>query len=396
VAHWNRVAGKGGSTRVRVYTYADGKQHTLPRDLTRHLDPEPDHNVEAWVSQYSEQHERRRGELRGPGEQLANDRDYRKLLRLVEEYCEYLRADRKKAQSTVNSHRLALTEYVLRYYLQHCTPPLPDPNHWPSHSAQLYDYLQSRECSIHSILRVNIALRGMWTWLGDQRYLTSPYQLRLRTPPGHRSRGRTPLRITLTPEEVLRWIRTLPVGPRETELRLLALAGYFTSLRPQETLALRRSDFRAGSATSSLECCRVMAAAGLYSRLAVHVTRQRGKDGTPRPPKGYSTGWVACPDREAAILITSLLNQYRSPTELLLPHGLDWYIRVWREHGIPGVTLKDLRRASLLYLGNHTPLQLIHLQAHARHADPATTSLYLRRPEEHLPEDTENLLDLDA
>lgn len=387
MAFWSRR----NSRQVYVYTYRDGKQQVLPRELTRHLDSEPDHNVESWVSQYEQQY----GSSPQQVTTLPTDLATRRLLRRVSEYCEYLRTSRRKSVSTVRSHRLALEQWVVPYYVIECSG-VTDPNQWPARSAQLYEYLVSREVSIHNILRVNIALRGFWRWLGEERYLTTPYQLRLRTPPGHRSTRRTPLRVALSPEDILDYVRGIPADYQyRRELQLLALLGYGFSLRSQETPALRRMDFRAGgSLASELECCRVAAGLRLYSRLAVQVTQQRRHSGELVPPKSHSVGWVACPWRELSTMIIGIVNQYRS-SELLFPLLPDWYMRQWREHGIPGVTLKDLRRASLLYLGSHTPMQLVHLQAHARHSDPATTSLYLRRPEEEIPA-TDELLDLDA
>ena len=48
--------------------------------------------------------------------------------------------------------------------------------------------------------------------------------------------------------------------------------------------------------------------------------------------------------------------------------------------------MKDLRRASLYWLGHHTQLGLIELKSHARHSKSDTTLLYLRRPNEELDE----------
>ena len=48
--------------------------------------------------------------------------------------------------------------------------------------------------------------------------------------------------------------------------------------------------------------------------------------------------------------------------------------------GYPGMTLKDLRRASLYWLGHYSSVDLVALKNHARHRNVETTSLYTRRP----------------
>ncbi len=56
--------------------------------------------------------------------------------------------------------------------------------------------------------------------------------------------------------------------------------------------------------------------------------------------------------------------------------------------------MKDLRRASIYWLGHHTNIGIIELKSHARHKRVDTTALYLRRPEEQI--DELDALDLDA
>jgi integrase len=60
---------------------------------------------------------------------------------------------------------------------------------------------------------------------------------------------------------------------------------------------------------------------------------------------------------------------------------------------VDGITLKDLRRASLYHLGHHTAFsgELTLLMKHARHKEPQTTMLYLRRPDEDGPPKVDEL-----
>jgi hypothetical protein len=55
---------------------------------------------------------------------------------------------------------------------------------------------------------------------------------------------------------------------------------------------------------------------------------------------------------------------------------------------------KDLRRASLYWLGHETQISLLQLMKHARHSSTETTLKYLRRPAESLEE--WSVLDLEA
>lgn len=193
------------------------------------------------------------------------------------------------------------------------------------------------------------------------------------------------------PDEVMEYV----AATSDLHLKLTALFGYFSSLRPQEIFALRKGDLIAGSKAEELECCKTMASKGLYSRLAVNVHRQRIKNGKFAPPKSHSKGHVAIFDERAAKAIVFLLKDVKDPLMPLFPHLPDWHMKLWVKNGIPKSTTKDLRRASLYYLGHKTALNdLVSLMKHARHKKPETTMLYLRRPGEVTGEWQE--LDLDA
>ncbi len=70
--------------------------------------------------------------------------------------------------------------------------------------------------------------------------------------------------------------------------------------------------------------------------------------------------------------------------------------KMWKKAGINKITLKDLRRASLYWLGHYSELNFVDLKNHARHSQPSTTPLYVRRPEEAFDEVGGAMLDLDA
>lgn len=229
------------------------------------------------------------------------------------------------------------------------------------------------------------ALRFFYRYLEEEGIVYTGNALRVRCPP--RAIKDTPLRRVISPGEVLSFARTA-----DPEIALMAVIGYFFSLRTFELMALRPTDFVAGSSAGALECCRVMRRFGLFDRLAVRIHRQRGGDGQFREPKRSSFGYVACFNNAAAEWLVPRLNE-RTRLELLFPCHTDVNIAHWRRYGIPGVTIKDLRRASIYHLGHHASVELIALKGHARHRFATTTELYLRRPVE-CPVPTGHLLDL--
>lgn len=375
MAYWQR---KGKSKGVYVYTYSEGKHKPLARTLTKHLDGEPDHNIEHWVNNYELTHEKPRRDLR---ETLAD----KKLSELVEQYCTYMKG-RGRVVATVNEHRRFLLGYVIPFFLGHS---LLDPNQWPAKSFEMHDQFVKEGMTPYQISKSNTALRHFWRYLGKLRHLTTSYDLNLLSP--IQQQNPTPLKSTLTPDQVLAFCYLCS----DSELKLMALLGYFFSLRPQEVFALRKSDFVAGSRASALEPCKVMKKYNLFDKLAVNVTEQRRNNGESAYPKANSKGIVACFNADAARFIVDLLNE--APQDgLLFSSGLpDWMYVKWRRGGIERITLKDLRRASLYWLGHYGALDFTALRNHARHTLPETTVLYLRRPEEVFDDEFDQL-DLEA
>ena len=355
--------------RVWFYVHRDGKQYKVPRAQTRHLDSEPDHNVETERRLYALKHETT------PQWETLTDQD---TLALVDAFCAYLQT-RKKSPKTIRHHRYNLTHYCLPFLVQ--KEGLNEPHLWPRKSVRLLEHLEMAAVGAHTINKCNVSLRVFWTWLLEEGRVTGPLLLRNVV----MGQQQTPLSFTVTPENILGHVY------KSEACRLLALLGYFFSLRPQELVALRPCDFLAGSRAAELEPCKVMKQYGLYDRLAVHVHRQRVSHNFA-PPKSNSAGWVACFSHPGAVEIVKVLRDL-APEELIFPKRIEHWYRAWAkpsketeqsrdDYGYPGLTLKDLRRASLYWLGNHTSISFTALKNHARHADPSTTALYVRRPGE--------------
>lgn len=373
MAFWTWKEAKGRKYRV-VYTRKAGKQAQVPRRLYKHLDGAPDHNMKTWVRQWAAQNEQAKVT---PDHILFSDDDLNKRL---DEWHTYFHKHLGRDQETADHYRSYIRRYAIPYFLE---KGLKDPGQWPGVSVKLFDYLCKYECSQALIAEVNNALRAFFRWLQEEGLVAWEGDLRLRNT--RKGSKKTTLTYALRPEEVLCFVRDAV----DWQIQLLALAGYFLSLRPQETLALAPEDFAAGDEVRGLECSAAMRAAGLYDLLAVHVQRQRSRRVEAKPPKAHSVGWVACFDREAAEMLVAIVND--RPDGRMLPQDIRGLYRRWEAstRGTPleDIDLKDLRRASIYWLGHHTPMQAqpLHLMKHARHKEFETTQLYLRRPEEQKP-----------
>lgn len=379
MAYWQRDRGL-----IYVFTRVSGKPKKLPRRETRQLDALEDDKIDLWVQQWEEQYEGKK--IQADNIAFSDGR----LMGYVNQYLGYM-ASRKKSVCTIKQHESMLTRFGLPYFLRQ-DPPLKDPHQWPAVSIKMLETLQAKGVSPGVIFRVNVALRNFFNYLQEEGLVNSSLKLQLRPP--LQLTKETPLKFQLMPADVLRFASNKSVA---IDVRFMGLVGYFMSLRPQEVFALQRNDFRAGSPVVALDCAKAMKRANLYNRLAVNVTRQRTATNTMATPKTGSKGWVSCFDETAAQELVNILRVELTgidKEERILPYNNGEQYRRWGRHGIKGVTLKDLRRASLYYLGHFTELTPVELMKHARHQRLETTMIYLRRPEENLVEADD--LDLEA
>lgn len=337
----------------RVYVvYRDkGRLIALPRSETQHLDLLSDSAIRTFMERWLV--------VNRETQAIKNSFPIAPvpLQNIIDEFADYL-SQAGRSKNTITQYRT----YLLRAGGLLGWPLIS----WPEKSRSWV--LLTSEQSPMVRQRLRICVLAFWKWCCAAGHAAGPLYV-LRT--GVKSNP-TPLKKVITPDEVIGW------EFRRPDLKLLSLLGYFFSLRPQEVIALKKTDFAAGSDVAQLECCRVMATSGLFDRFAVHIERQRLYAGeTPRHPKSHSIGWVACFNREAALRIVELLKQR---PEQLFTHGLDWYNELRRREGVEW-EFKDLRRASLYHLGHHTNLNLVQLRNHARHRRVETTMLYTRRPD---------------
>lgn len=387
MATWDYNVSKG-KRYVRVRARGeDGKIRPLPRSLIAHLDGQPEHNIDAWVKTYE-----LTVEARMPGVHQVSDPE---LNILFERFDRYVRA--RKDASTCDGYRKALLDRIFPFLLDR-PEPLLSPVQWPMAAPKLLEYLEGKKVSVENILRTNTAWRMFWEWLIEEGVLPpSLPDLRLRRPV--RPTKTTPLKFTLNPDQVLEWCKKC----LDPEVKIMALMGYFCSLRPYETFGLTKSVFAAGKTAQDLECCKTMAQMQLYDRLAVYVARNRRARKTrketekfKKPKTSASKAWVACFNEDAAKEIVKLVNSFPKELDTFFQYAPRKCQEKWKEGGMPGYTLKDLRRASAYWLGHNTEFSKhpILFQKHTRHKKMDTALLYLRRPEETTAPD--DMLDLGA
>ena len=319
---------------VAVYVKTKGIAKPLPRALVKHLDSATRDDIEKWVAEF--------GDPLGQKHTLyGRDSITSGLMGLLENFCQFL-MEQGRVKSTVREHRSLLTRFALPFFCEQ-NPPQFNPEDWHLTSIRLQPWLEEQGISIPVRKRVNISLRTYYKYLYDEGVVKYHPHLRLRNP--RRIETPTPLRVALAPEDIISYVSKCQIK----ELKLIALIGFGFSVRPQEIAALRSMDFRGGSSALDLECCKSLANCGLFNRLAVIINRQRIRNEF-RPPKSGSTGVVGCIDERIARLLVHEL-ECLGPESLLFKYQLDWYYELWRRHGIPNVTMKDLRRASILCRG---------------------------------------------
>jgi hypothetical protein len=357
MASWCRKRG----TQVVVFIRINNKNKQLPRSLTKHLDGQPDHNVEHWIREW---------ELKNGKSAPLSDA---KISGLVDRYLSYCKTDLKRSQGTISEHRRHLTKDIIPFFLSH---GLDDLNLWGSASVQMLSALREKGLTNGQIYRCNVALRLFYKWLAEERFVLTD-EIMLRTPDMSEYQQTTPLKFTLNPEQVL----DLANETTDQDFALSLLVGYFFILRSQELFGLKVGDFRIGVVVKGLECSKTMHKLGLFDGMAVHIVRQKAKNKLLGEPKNNSKGWVNCFNKEAAIKIIQLLAG-RQPGEFILTLEPNIFYHRWPFK----FATKDLRRASLYWLGHNTDMSIVQMMKHARQKSYEALSLYLRRPEESLEE----------
>ncbi|RYZ84313.1 MAG: hypothetical protein EOP04_18255 [Proteobacteria bacterium] len=366
---------KGNPIQVWYWSNESNKQVPLSRKLYRHLDSEQDDVVQTWVDQWAALN----GVYKSRPDLVPPPAAW---VQVVERFARTIRVrkNQKLADNTIKEH-VRHVNVALGHFIKCGCESFLD---FKKHSRDLHAYLLELGKTERRIFAINQSMQVFWQFLIAEDLAEGALKLA----GGVKENQPTPLQQTYTPDQILN------ISFERDDIKLMALIGYFFSLRPQEIFALRPCDFKAGSTATTLECCKVFEKVGLYNRFAVLVNKQKTMANKISPPKKHSIGHVACFDERAAKQIVRLLKDMPLDQPIFKFGGF-WLIELWSKHGIKGTVLKDMRRASSYYLGHYTELSLVSLKNHCRHKSVETTTLYTRRPEEN-PEIEMSVLDLDA
>jgi hypothetical protein len=145
------------SGRVFVYYWDkdEGKQKTLPRDQTSHLDHLPKDTIKVWVDNYVKTANTVKNYLPTLKDPLLKTQ--------VQGWQDSMRR-RGKKKKTIDYKYNMLMKYVLPYFSQRVGT---DPNKWTAVSAKMIDYLEEQGLKWQAIQKCNTALRGFWDHLCD-------------------------------------------------------------------------------------------------------------------------------------------------------------------------------------------------------------------------------------
>lgn len=336
---------------------------SIPRDSLRHLDNLSDESVKAYFQNLN---------ATAKARQLNLERLSEKTRELIEKFCRW-KAGKGKHPSTVQQERHHL-QIVAEYF-----DPQGPLALWPQKSMLLREYLKDHGYSESHINKIQGTVSRFWEYTRKHLRIVEG-ALDFDDPEGHAEVKDTPLKRHLTPEEVLAFVRDCP----HNDMKLMALLGYFGSLRPQEIFAINRKDFVGSKEAVELQCCKVMKANGHFGAFAVYVQMQRGsRKSDIRLPKWKTVAHVAIFNKEAAKILSELLPTLEDDLPFS-KHGNRYYTDKWAEHGLSLIDPKDPRRASIYWLANYGKIELVSLSLHARHKDARTTRLYYRGRERKL------------
>lgn len=352
--------------KTKIYAYYNEGDRLLqiPRALTKHLDGQPLAVAEEWVQDW----ERRHGKTVQRSARIHLRPDD-KLTALWAQYQTHQGQRSSRRERTAQKETLLLEKHIAPYFVgEHGKK---DPAQWHSLVPGFHDYLFTRFKGRATIQKTLWTLERFGAYLVFKQHMTFPFAVQ---PPAQGNAKVTPLKVRLSPDEVLKYAK------QDRACALMVLLGYFAALSPSELFALERADLLTGD-VAEVECktLKGLRKHGLGSRLGVRVNKTLSHAGVDLLTKNdYRTGVVNVWNADAAKMIAALMKE--APEGRLFPHSRSHNEKAFRLGVKLGCTPHDLRRASCLYLGREKRLELTLLQEHMRHAEIETTMLYCREP----------------
>lgn len=294
---------------------------------------------------------------------------------LIEEWAVFLKLKDKNRGTVAEKRKHA---YRCSKYFETLTD---DIKLWPQYSIDLATHLRKEGHSKLETAKTQNNLRSFWAWLKKHKKRVSG-ALDLDEVTGYAIQQTARLSFSVTPEDVLEFVKSCTIP----EIKIAALTAFFGGLRPHEVYALRRGYFHSKDFARNSESGKVMASIGLYDGLVVNVSKSRGKKiDEEGDPKKLSFGIVSIFDKRAAAELVKLIGD-KPKDQPLFKYTNGYYQHLWNGHGdkpakgYPGLTLWDLRRAGVYYLGNFSQIKIESLKNWARHKKISTTALYFRQP----------------
>ncbi len=364
MAFWNRD--KSGRLQVYYYDPEKGKQVKLSRNYLRHLDHiKEDAAIDIWVKRWAADNIKHQKTI--PRVLLTTDEAYLFFEAFIEERKRF----RNLSISTYKDAHTYFHKYVSEYFVT--VHKEKDVRNWSLYMAGFPGWLLKKNLSNKYIKKIILTCRQFGHYLAANHIITHKWLVLI---PVDNSSSATPLPRELKPKEVLKFAQS----SSNSEVKLLALLGYFASLRPAETMALSVKDFYTG--LQAIRVCKTQEnfkKLKLGSKLTIHVNKQLRGTLIDKPKTRGSVGYVAVWYAPAAREIGELL---KGKNGALFSKARETLFILWKEQGINGISLHDLRRSSGVYLGRTKQVPMLLLQEHMRHSSINTTMLYMRRPEQ--------------
>ncbi len=372
-----------GHVIIQVYDPERKATRKVPRDECAHLDGAGDEVVGRWRDLYLQR--TRAVTERVAGGELAPTEEAAFLFR---QFLDEHQRLRKTSSSTRADEEGRWRGFVQKFFVGECAAR--DVRLWSMYAADFPNWLATTALKTNQQKKVLNLTRRFGEFLKRHRKVAESWTFMI---PVDNAAAATPLCYELKPEEVIAFALEGRV-----RTRLMALLGYFAGLRPEETIALKKSDFFTGDRARSLsKTFKRFEAHGLGSGLSVAVSRAYKKDGRIDEPKTRASRavvnvWHQEGARVLGLLLRDLPDGWLFPgVRKDAPICRDAQFKFWAKYGLRGgseadggvevITLHDLRRASCLFLGRTLDLPVTIVQEHMRHSDLKTTMLYMRRPD---------------
>jgi integrase len=371
---------RGKNRRLRIFFYDPRlhKQIQLPPGQIEHLQAASDEDVQAWIDQFEAGH----GRVKAKVEQHYVDRES-EVFQKYQQFEAFMETDQRKKplRETTKKARIYFFErHICGFFIgAHGNDNL---NRWRHLIPQFHTHLVQKGVSRRDRKRTLGILKEFGTYLAFIEHIDAPWLI---LPPKGVENSETPLKLIRTPSEILSLSGHILLAP----LRLACLIGYFASLRPSEVWALTIEDFLTGAAAKDCRSYQVTSAHGVGSGLSVHIRRtfhaeDRGgltSDTKSKASKDIVNIWH--PDGAKAI--AKFLKDIKSGP-IFPAWSRGHFDHQWLKYGQPsvGLTMHDLRRSSVFYLGKILNFHPIGLKDYARHVEISTTMLYVRGPNDEV------------